>query len=128
MYLLPPILSVGTHLPDPLPYPTSTPYVLQQPISLRQTIQRIIPLAHSPHKAAQGIHLVLARVPAILVYFADGDLHGGVVFGFYDTICCATFAGNVAVVREKLILVKGLKKRKQNVDWAWLGRSKGVGS
>ena len=54
------------------------------------------PSPHRPHEATQRIHLVLARVPAVLVHFADGDLHGGVVFGFDDAVCRAAFAGDVA--------------------------------
>lgn len=80
----------------PLSHPRPTPHTLQQPISLRQTIQRIIPLAHRPHETTQRINLVLTRVPAVLVYFADGNLHGGMVFGFDDAVCCGAFTGNVA--------------------------------
>ena len=84
------------NLPSPLPHPAPTPHILQQPIPLCQPIQRIIPLTHSPHEAAQGIDLVLARVAAVLIDFADGDLNGGVVFSFDDAVGCAAFTGDVA--------------------------------
>lgn len=80
----------------PLSLATPTPHSLQQPIPLRQPIQTIIALAHRADKAAEGIDLVLARVPAILVDFADGDLHAGVVFGFDDAVRGAAFAGDIA--------------------------------
>lgn len=80
----------------PLSLATPTPHPLQQPIPLRQPIQTIIALAHRADKAAEGIDLVLARVPAILVDFADGDLHAGVVFGFDDAVRGAAFAGDIA--------------------------------
>lgn len=73
-----------------------TPYALQHSIPLRQSIQRVIALAHGAHKAAQSVYLVFARVPSIFVHFADGDLHRGVVFGFDDAIGGGAFAGNVA--------------------------------
>jgi hypothetical protein len=63
---------------------------------LRKTIDTIIRLAHRSHKSAQGINLVLARVPPVLVHLADGDLHAGVVFGFDYAVGGAAFAGNVA--------------------------------
>ena len=80
-----------------------TPHPLQIPIPLRQTIDAIIRLAHRPHKPAQGIHLVLVRVPPVLVHLADGDLHRGVVFGFDDAVGCAAFAGDVAVRWKEVV-------------------------
>lgn len=81
---------------EALSRPTPTPHTLQQPIPLRQPIQTIIPLAHRPHEAAQRVDLVFARVAPVLIHFADGDLDGGVVFGFDDAVCGGAFAGDVA--------------------------------
>ncbi len=75
--------------PDPIPlsaHRTPTPNRLQKPIALRQPVQTVIALGARAHKATQRVHLVLARVPAILVHLADGDLHRGVVFGFDDAV------------------------------------------
>ena len=79
-----------------LPLRTPTPNALHQPIPLRQPIQTVVSFPHRPHEPAQCVHLVLARVPAVFVHFADGNLHGGVVFGFYDAVGCGAFAGDVA--------------------------------
>lgn len=79
-----------------LPRPTPTPHTLQQAIPLRQPIQTIIPLSHRPHEATQRIDLVLARVAPVLIHLPDGDLHGGVVFGFDDAVRGGAFAGDVA--------------------------------
>jgi hypothetical protein len=65
-----------------LPHSTRTPNPLQKAIPLRQPIQTIIPLGSRPDKTTQRIHLILARVAAVVVNFGDGDLDRGVVFGF----------------------------------------------
>ena len=93
-----PLLPLTHHTPLPLPLPT--PHPLNQPIPLRKPIQTIIPLAHRPHKPAQGINLVLPGVPPVLVHLAHGNLHGAVVFGFDYAACCGAFAGDVAVWGE----------------------------
>jgi hypothetical protein len=91
---LPPILSSLISLLSRL---TSTPNSLQEPIPLRQPVQTIISFGSGSHKSAQRVHLVLARVAAGLVDFADADLHAGVIFGFDDAVRGAAFAGDVAV-------------------------------
>lgn len=65
---------------------TPTPNRLQKPIPLRQPIQAVIALGPRPHEPTQRVHLVLARVPPVLVHLADRDLHRGVVFGFDDAV------------------------------------------
>jgi hypothetical protein len=65
---------------------------------LRQPIQTVIALRPTPHESAERIHLVLAGITAVLVDFADADLHGSVIFGFDDTVGCTAFAGDVARV------------------------------
>jgi hypothetical protein len=83
------------------------PHVLQQPVPLAQPVQRIVALAHRAHEAAQCVDLVLARVAAVLVHFADGDLHRGVVLGFDDAVGGAAFAGDVAVLGVQLASWRG---------------------
>jgi len=80
--------------------PLRTPHSLQQPISLRQSIQAIIALAPTPHESTQRINLVLAGVSTVLVNLADGDLNAGVVFGLDDAVGGAALAGDVAVRRS----------------------------
>jgi len=50
--------------------------------------------------------LVLARVPAVFIDLADGNLDGGMVFGFDDAVGCGAFAGDVAGRRG---LVEGME-------------------
>lgn len=83
-----------------LPLRTPTPHILHQPVPLRQPIQTVVALAHGPHEPAQRVDLVLPRVAAVLVDLADGDLHRGVVFGFYDAVGRGAFAGDVAGLGE----------------------------
>ena len=79
-----------------LPLRAPTPHILQQAISLRQPVQTVVALAHRADEAAQRVDLVLARVAAVLVHLADGNLHRGVVFGFDDPVGRGAFAGDVA--------------------------------
>lgn len=85
----------------PFPSPTyllrPTPNRLQQPISLRQPIQTIIPLSRRPYEPTQRIRLRFARVAAVLVDFADRELDRGVVFGGYEPVGGAAFSGDVAI-------------------------------
>lgn len=75
--------------------PTRTPNTLQETIFLRQPVQRVIALSHRPDESTQRVDLVLACVPTVLVNFADADLDGGMVLGFYDAVCGAAFARDV---------------------------------
>jgi hypothetical protein len=54
---------------------TPTPNALEKSIPLRQPIEAVVPLGARPHKPTQRIHLVLARVPAVVVDLANRDLH-----------------------------------------------------
>lgn len=90
------ILTLHRESQLPTVLPLRTPHSLQQPIPLRQPIQTIIALPATPNEPTQRIHLVLARVPAVLVDLADGDLHARVIFGFDDTVCGRALAGDVA--------------------------------
>jgi hypothetical protein len=79
-------------LPPPSPSVTLPPYCssrglaapngLQEAIALGQSVQAVVALGATAHEAAERIHLVLARVAARLVDFADADLDRRVVFGF----------------------------------------------
>lgn len=77
-----------------------TPDILQEPVLLRESVQRIVALGSRPHESAECVHLVLARVTAVLINLADGDLYAGVVLGFDDAVCGAAFAGDIAVTVE----------------------------
>jgi hypothetical protein len=73
----------------------SAPDILQQTISLRQSVQGIVALAHCSYKAAKGVDLALACVSAVLVNLADGDLDRCVVLGLDDAVGGAALAGDV---------------------------------
>jgi hypothetical protein len=75
----------------------SAPNVLQQTITLAQSVQGIVALAHGPYETAQGVDLVLAGVSAVLVDLADGNLDRGVVLGLDDAVGGAALAWDVAV-------------------------------
>jgi hypothetical protein len=89
----------------PLSLKTSTPYVLQQTISLCQSVQGIVALAHRSYEAAEGIHLALACESAILVNLSDGDLDGGVVFSFDDAVGCAALARDVTEDKRSVRII-----------------------
>jgi hypothetical protein len=73
------------------------PHALEEPVLLGEAVQGVVGLGARADEATQRIHLVLARVPAVLVDLADTDLHAGVVLGFDDAVCCAALAGDIAV-------------------------------
>jgi hypothetical protein len=86
----------------PLSLQTSAPYVLQQTISLRQSVQRIVALAHCSYEAAESINLGLACESSTLINLSDGDLNRCVVLGLDDAVGCAALAGDVAEeIQEK---------------------------
>lgn len=80
-----------------------TPNALQQPILLRQPIERIVPFAHSTHKPTEGVDLIIASISPGLVHFANRDLYAGVIFGFDDPVGGGAFAGDVPVGRRGLL-------------------------
>src|ERR1700761_1040359 len=73
---------------------TRTPDALQKSVSLGQSVQCIVALAHATHKSTKRKRVVLAGVPAILIDLCNGDLHRGVVLGFDDAVGCRALAGN----------------------------------
>jgi hypothetical protein len=52
--------------------------------------------------------LALACKSAVLINLADGDLDRGVILGLDDTVGRAAFAGNVAVKRLNISILKGI--------------------
>lgn len=94
-----------THLPivitlDPAHLLSArAPHALQEPVLLRQSVHAVVALPHRPHEPAQGVHLVLARVAAVLIDSADADLYRRVVLGCDDAVGCAALAGDVAARR-----------------------------
>lgn len=87
-------LSLGLTAPD----------VLQQTITLGQSVQRIITLSHSSDETAESINLVLAGSASILINLCDGDLNGSVVLGLDDTVGCAAFTWNVKINEFSLVV------------------------
>jgi hypothetical protein len=77
-----------SHCPKRRTLTAPAPHGLQEAILLRQSVERIVALAHGAHEAAESIGLVLAGVSAVLVYEANGKLHRGVVLGFDNAVCC----------------------------------------
>lgn len=73
----------------------TTPDVLQQTITLSQSVQGVVTLAHSSDETAESINLVLAGSASVLVNLCDGDLDGSVVLGLDDTVGGAALTWNV---------------------------------
>lgn len=97
------------------------PDVLQQTITLRQSVQGIVALAHGPYESAQGVDLVLARVSAVLINLADGDLDRCVVLGLDDAVGGAALAGDVTVKNGgKSASIRDLRGVSQCIFNAWV--------
>jgi hypothetical protein len=82
-----------THL---LVLPGRAPHVLEEPVALGKTVQRVIALAHGADEAAQSVVDGLAGVAAVLVNLSDRDLDGRVVLGLDDAVGGAALARDVA--------------------------------
>lgn len=79
----------------------SAPDALDEAITLGQSVQGIVGLAHGADEAAEGVDVVLAGDgTARLVDLGNGDLNGGVVLGLDDAVGGRALAGDVAI-RDK---------------------------
>lgn len=83
----------------PIPHLSlAAPDVLDEAVTLGQSVQGIVGLAHGADEAAEGVNVVLAADGAArLVNLGDGDLDGGVVLGLDDAVGGRALAGDVAV-------------------------------
>lgn len=84
----------------------SAPHPLEVPILLRQPVHTVVTLAHRAHESTQSVDLVVAGVAAVLAYFADGDLDGGMVGSFDNAVGGGTLAGDVTVRAEGSVCAK----------------------
>lgn len=76
----------------------AAPDVLDETVTLGQSVQGIVGLAHSADEATEGVDVVLARDGAAgLVNLGDRNLDGGVVLGLDDAVGGRALAGDVAV-------------------------------
>lgn len=95
-----------THAMHPISACISTssaraPDALCEAVPLREAVEAIVALAHGAHEAAQGVDLVLARVPAVLVDLANGKLDRRVVLGLDDAVGRRALAGDVAGGKDR---------------------------
>lgn len=73
------------------------PDALEETVSLGQSVQGVVALAHRSDEAAEGIGVVLAlNGTAVLVNLRNRDLDGAVVLGLDDAVGGAALAGDVA--------------------------------
>lgn len=80
----------------------AAPDVLDEAVTLGQSVQGIVGLAHGADETAEGVDVVLAGDGAArLVNLGDGDLDGGVVLGLDDAVGGRALAGDVAVWSER---------------------------
>lgn len=75
----------------------SAPDALQEAITLCQSVEGVVALAHGADETAESVDLVLAGVSAVLVDLSDGDLDGGVVLGLNDAVGGAALAWDETV-------------------------------
>lgn len=75
----------------------SAPDALDEAVTLGQSVQRVIGLAHGADEAAEGVDVVLAGdSAAVLVDLGNGDLNRAVVLGLDDAVGSAALARDVA--------------------------------
>jgi hypothetical protein len=76
----------------------SAPDVLEEAVTLGQSVEGVVALAHSSDEAAEGVDVVLALDgTAVLVNLGDGDLDRAVILGLDDAVGGAALAGDVKV-------------------------------
>jgi hypothetical protein len=96
---------------QPVRLSLSAPDALDEAITLGQSVQGIVGLAHGTDEAAESVDVVLTGDgTAGLVNLGDGDLDGTVVLGLDDTVGGRALAGDVAVgevggLAQSLLLV-----------------------
>lgn len=73
----------------------STPDVLEETITLCQSVQGIVALAHGAHKSAECVHLGLSGETAVLINLSDRDLDRGVILCLDDSVGGAALAWDV---------------------------------
>lgn len=91
-----PFLQVTLHFGHELSRGLGAPDTLEEPILLRKSVEGVVALGARSHEAAERVDLVLAGVAAVLVDFADADLHRCVVLSPDDAVGRAALAGDVA--------------------------------
>lgn len=75
----------------------SAPDALDEAVTLGQSVQGVIGLAHGADEAAEGVDVVLAGdSAAVLVDLGNGDLDRAVVLGLDDAVGSAALARDVA--------------------------------
>jgi hypothetical protein len=75
----------------------SAPDILQQTISLCQSVQGIIGLSHRANETAKSIDLALTSESTVLIDLSNGDLDGCVILGLDDSVGSAALSWDVAV-------------------------------
>lgn len=75
----------------------SAPDALDETVTLGQSVQGVVGLAHGADEAAEGVDVVLAGdSAAVLVDLGNGDLDRAVVLGLDDAVGSAALARDVA--------------------------------
>lgn len=80
----------------------SGPDALQETITLGQSVEGVVALAHGADESAKGVNLVVTGVASVLVNLADGDLDRGVVLGLDDAVGGAALAWDQTVSNPSL--------------------------
>lgn len=87
-----------------MPFPAAAnlslcaPNALDEAVTLGQSVQGIVRLAHGTDEAAEGVDVVLAGDGAArLVNLGNGDLNRGMVLGLDNAVGGRALAGDVAI-------------------------------
>ena len=73
----------------------SRPDVLEETVTLSESVEGVVALTHGANETGEGVDLVLTSVSAVLIDLCDGDLDGGVVLGLDDAVGGAALAWDV---------------------------------
>jgi hypothetical protein len=91
------------HLPVPncsLSLRASAPDILEETITLGQSVDRVVRFAHGTNEPAESVCDVLASIAAVFVDFAHRNLNRGVIFGLDDTVGCRALARDIAATGQ----------------------------
>lgn len=84
----------------------TAPDVLEETVTLSQTVHGIVALTHGTDETAEGIDVVLAgNGTTVLVDLGNRDLDRAVILGVDDAVGSAALAGDVAAQEEIATLV-----------------------
>jgi hypothetical protein len=101
----------------------SAPYVLQESITLCQSVQSIITLSHCSYETAKSVNLALPGQTAVLIDLSDRNLDRRVVLGLNDAVGCAALSWDVAMESRVSTSPRRLLHSFDNKSQFWLSHT-----